>query len=179
MVESNGLSEIVGFCLLTSEDKENVSNMALTFKNYNPEWKKIKRIMADKDFTERNVFKEQFPDSQILIYIFYCLRSISRKLTCEKMKINSGDRIMVLEIIQSMVFAKNDTDYDEIHKKLEDTNMETVINYFNKNWHGIKTEWVVYFQSKFMNLSVIELLNVNNVRFSFSLLFYCYRKSNK
>lgn len=90
MVESNGLSEIVGFCLLTSEDKENVSNMALTFKNYNPEWKKIKRIMADKDFTERNVFKEQFPDSQILIYIFYCLRSISRKLTCEKMKINSG-----------------------------------------------------------------------------------------
>lgn len=41
MVDSNGLDEIVGFCLLTSEDKENVLNMALTFKNYNPKWKKI------------------------------------------------------------------------------------------------------------------------------------------
>lgn len=64
MVDSNGLREIVGFCLLTSEDKENVSNMALTFKNYNPEWKKNKCLMAFNDFTERNVFKEQFPDSQ-------------------------------------------------------------------------------------------------------------------
>lgn len=62
---------------------------------------------------------------------------------------------MVLEIIQSMVFAKNGTDYDEIHKKLEDTNIETVINYFKKNCHSIKTEWVVFLQSNLMILGII------------------------
>lgn len=94
VVDSNGLSEVVGFCLLTSEDKENVSDMASTFKKHNPDWNQIKCIMADKDFTERNVFKQQFPDSQILICIFHCLRSMSREITCEKMKINSGKKCL-------------------------------------------------------------------------------------
>lgn len=44
-------------------------------------------------------------------------------------------------------YAKNESNYDEIHQKLEDTNIKTVIDYFNKNWHGIRTEWVVHFQS--------------------------------
>eukprot|EP00102_Acyrthosiphon_pisum_P020606 XP_016657816.1 PREDICTED: zinc finger SWIM domain-containing protein 1-like [Acyrthosiphon pisum] len=152
VVDSNGLSEIVGFCLLTSEDQENVSDMASTFKKHNPQWKNIKCIMADKDFTERNVFKQQFPSSQILICIFHCLRSMSREITSEKMKINSEERAMCLEIIQSIVYAKNAIHYDEIHKKLEGTNIKSVIDYFNKNWHSIRIEWVIYFQSKFMTL---------------------------
>ncbi|XP_022161593.1 uncharacterized protein LOC111027507 [Myzus persicae] len=156
VVDSNGLSEIVGFCLLTSEDKENVTDMALTFKKHNPQWEHIKCIMADKDFTERNVFKQQFPDSQILICIFHCLRSMSHEITCEKMKINYEERLMCLEIIQDIVYAKNATHYDEIHKKLESTNINTVIDYFNKNWHGIITEWVIYFQSKFMTLGFLN-----------------------
>jgi hypothetical protein len=90
VVDSNGLSKIVGFCLLTSEDQENVSDMASTFKKHNHQWKNIKCIMADKDFTERTVFKQQFPGSQILICIFHCLRSMSREITSEKMKIISG-----------------------------------------------------------------------------------------
>jgi len=92
-VDSNGQSEIVGFCLLTSEDLENVENMAITFKKFNPAWENVKCIMADKDFTERNVFKKQFPSTQILICIFHCLRSMSREITCEKLNITSGKKI--------------------------------------------------------------------------------------
>lgn len=91
MVDSNGQSEIVGFCLLTSEDLETVSNMATTFKSFNPIWKNIKCIMADKDFTEHNEFKNQFASTKILICIFHCLRSMSREITCEKMNITSGN----------------------------------------------------------------------------------------
>ncbi|KAF0721174.1 Zinc finger SWIM domain-containing protein 3 [Aphis craccivora] len=89
VVDSNGQSEIVGFCLLTSEDLETVSNMATTFKSFNPIWKNIKCIMADKDFTEHNEFKNQFASTKILICIFHCLRSMSREITCEKMNITS------------------------------------------------------------------------------------------
>lgn len=77
------------------------------------------------------------------------------------------ERLMCLEIIQDIVYAKNATHYDEIHKKLESTNINTVIDYFNKNWHGIITEWVIYFQSKFMTLGII-VLYVNTIRFGFS-----------
>jgi len=64
VVDSNGQSEVVGFCLLTSEDSENVTNMASTFQKWNPAWKSTKCIMADKDFVERNVFKNKFTDAQ-------------------------------------------------------------------------------------------------------------------
>lgn len=92
VVDSNGQSEIVGFCLLTSEDSENVSNMASTFQKWNPAWKSTKCIMADKDFVERNVFKNKFTDAHILICIFHCLRSMSREITTEKMNITSGNQ---------------------------------------------------------------------------------------
>jgi len=64
--------------------------MASVFKSHNPSWKNIKCIMADKDFTERNVFKDQFPQAQILIRIFHCMRSFSREITTEKMNITLG-----------------------------------------------------------------------------------------
>jgi len=64
---------------------------------------------------------------------------------------------MCLDIIKSIVYAKSEKNYDEIHKKLELTNIKTVIDYFNKNWHSIRIEWVVYFQSKFMTLGIILL----------------------
>jgi len=67
------------------------------------------------------------------------------------------ERLMCLEIIQSIVYAKNEINYDEIRQKHEDTNIKMVIDYFNKNWHGIRTEWVVHFQSKFMTLGIILL----------------------
>jgi hypothetical protein len=74
---------------------------------------------------------------------------------------------MCLETIQSIVYAKNAIHYDEIHKKLEGTNIKSVIDYFNKNWHGIRIEWVIYFQSKFMTLGVF-FLYVNTVKLGFS-----------
>lgn len=92
-MNSNGQSEIVGFCLLTSEDLENVANMDITFKQFNPAWENIKCIMAYKVFTEWNIFKNQFPSTQILICIFHWLRSISREITCEKMNITLGKKI--------------------------------------------------------------------------------------
>jgi len=90
VVDSNGQSEVVGYCILTSEDLETVTHMASVFKQHNPRWTEIKCIMADKDFTERNVFREQFPQSKILICIFHCMRSFSREITVEKMKITTG-----------------------------------------------------------------------------------------
>jgi len=96
VVDSNGQSEVVGYCILTSEDLETVTHMASVFKQHNPNWTNIKCIMADKDFTERNVFREQFPQSKILICIFHCMRSFSREITTEKMNITTGFTLNIM-----------------------------------------------------------------------------------
>jgi len=57
-------------------------------------------------------------------------------------------------LAQEMVYAKNEADYNRIHGQLKDTKIASVIKYFEKNWHTIKEEWVVYFQSKYMTLGI-------------------------
>jgi len=57
-------------------------------------------------------------------------------------------------LAQEMVYAKNEVDYQRIYGQLKDTNITSVVDYFEKNWHPIKDEWVVYFQSKYMTLGI-------------------------
>jgi len=53
-----------------------------------------------------------------------------------------------------MVYAKNEEDYNRIYGQLKDTKIKSVIDYFEKNWHTINDEWVIYFQSKYMTLGI-------------------------
>ena len=39
--------------------------------------------MSDKDITERNIMKEQFPQANLLICFFDTLRTFRRENTCE------------------------------------------------------------------------------------------------
>jgi len=65
-----------------------------------------------------------------------------------------GQRMFCLKLAQEMVYAKNKKDYDRIYEELKDTEITSVVKYFEKNWHQIKHEWVVYFQSKYMTLDI-------------------------
>lgn len=61
-----------------------------------------------------------------------------------------------------MVFSKNEIDYEKIYKTFKDTQINTctVLNFFDKNWHVIRTEWVVYFQSKYITLGKLFIFNI-------------------
>ena len=49
---------------------------------------------------------------------------------------------MVLEIVQKMAYAATETEYSELYQELNQTKLNSVIEYFNANWHSIRKEWV-------------------------------------
>lgn len=106
VVDGNGESEIVGLMLVADEQQDTVKQMMTYFKAYNPSWTKINCIMADKDMTERQVLKEEIPQAGLLICLFHTMHSFRREVTTEKMGISNEERIQVLEILQSMAYAK-------------------------------------------------------------------------
>ena len=108
--------------------------------------------MADKDFVERDVLKEKFPDTKVLICLFHVLKTFCREFTVEKLGITIAERNLVLEILQKMVYAKNEDEYSVLHSELVETNLKSVTEYFNTNWHPIKEEW-------------LECLKSNNITF--------------
>jgi len=63
-----------------------------------------------------------------------------------------GERTLCLQILQKIVFSKSADEYELHYDKLKETKIYSVLQYFDKNWHPIKNEWVVCFQSKFMTL---------------------------
>ena len=140
--DGNGESHIVAVWLITSEDAANIKEMTKIFQRHNEEWCKTVTIMADKDFTERNIFLQQFPQAYLLICLFHVLKTFRREITSEKVGITAAERYMVLEIMQRMAYSTSEEMYMKCYEELKETKLTKVIEYFNSNWHEIRTQWV-------------------------------------
>ena len=78
-----GESEIIAFFIVTDETKETLSFMLDVFLEVNGSTIfKTTCIMSDKDMTARDLFKEKFPNSSLLICLFHSLKSFGREITC-------------------------------------------------------------------------------------------------
>lgn len=141
VVDGNGESEIVALWIVASEDRISIKNMVQIFKRYNPTDRTV-CIMSDKDMTERDVLSEEIPNALLQICLFHTLRTFKREISMEKLHITSDQRQITLEIITKLVYSKNETEYQQHYQELIDTKLKPVIDYFNKNWHGIRAEWV-------------------------------------
>ena len=117
--DSNGQSDIVGVCLLVCEDAESIKWMINTFKKCNSEWQRIRVVMADKDIQERDVIKQCLPNASVLICLFHTLRSFRREISCEKLGISSGQRMLSLEIVQKLAYASSEAEYDTLYAQLQ------------------------------------------------------------
>jgi len=92
--------------------------------------------MSDRDFTERNVLLEEFPDTKLLIYLYHVLRTFRRE------GVIAAERLHVLIILQRMPCATNEETYFEAYEELQQTILKAVQEHFNDNWHEIRDEWV-------------------------------------
>ena len=92
VIDGNGQSEIVSVFLTALETKAAITDMMKAFKLANPSWSKVGVVITDKDFTERAVFNEQFPEASLHICLFHALRSFHREVTCDKLGIRPGER---------------------------------------------------------------------------------------
>ena len=94
--------------------------------------------MSDKDFTERTVFLTEFPQASLLICLFHTLRSIRQEVICEKLGLHPGDCDNALEILTKLTYSKSETEYLENYECLLKSGLQSVIDYYNDNWHPIR-----------------------------------------
>jgi len=143
MVEDgNGQSEVVALGLMTNEEKETLHWFFETFKRLNDRSTDTRLYMTDKDMVERKVIKEVFPDVNLAICLFHVLRTFNREITCEKQNINSVQRDQLKKIFEDMCYARSEDEYNSLFIRLKSEAPASVFDYFLKNWHTIKNEWV-------------------------------------
>ena len=140
--DGNGESEVVAIWIVVNEDASSIKKMVNLFKLHNKNWHKTTTIMSDKDFVEREVFKEEFPDAHLHICLFHVLRTFRREITSGKLGITQSERTLVLELLQKMAYATGEDQYLQFYDQLKGTNIKSVLEYFDTNWHCIRQQWV-------------------------------------
>lgn len=163
--DSNGNSEIVSVCLLVNEDLESLKWMIETFKQNNSKWVDIRIVMSDKDIKEREVFANCLPNARLLICLFHTLRSFRREISSDRLGIKKSERIFCLEQIQKMVYATTDEEYDQLYQSFKESVLQEVLEYFDKNWHPIRHEWVLGIKARsgsFLNNTNNRLESINS-----------------
>ena len=102
-------------------------------------------IMADKDKTERQ--KTSLSSDLSLP----CTPIFQTRDHHEKLKIFSDQRLFALGLLQKIAFARSAEAYDQLYEELQESDMPSVLAYFNTNRHGLKEEWVEAFKSMHKN----------------------------
>ena len=113
-----------------------------TYKARNSRWIDVKTVITDKDMTERLVFKSCLPSVNLQICLYHTLRTFSREVTMEKMKVPSTERTTALHPIEKLAYSQSREDYDNKYAELMSKVPASIATYYNSNWHSISDEWV-------------------------------------
>lgn len=141
--DGNGESEIVAVGLFGVEDGDTLRWFFNVFKELNKSWNSVKITMADKDLKERRIVTELLPQSSLHICAFHTLQTFRREISVQKLGITKPAQETALDILQHMVYAKDDDEYQRLHETLKSSSPKAVLDYFESNWHGIHQEWVM------------------------------------
>ena len=151
-IDGNGETQPVASFLVENEDEESIRCMMQLFKKGNPNWCKIEVFITDKDMTERNVIKSEIAQVHLQICLFHVMRTFHREVTMEKMGITSTERDTIKSQIKECAYSYSDDIYDERYSQLMEVCNDKVKDYYNKNWHPIKDQWVEGLKSRQLNL---------------------------
>lgn len=158
VMDSNGETEIVSLYICSKESERTIGPMLDEFKKFNDNWTKTKVIIGDKDFADRAVYQQKFPNANLQICLFHVLLAFHREITTQKRNITNAQRISALEVITRLVYSESAHAYDLAYEELRSLNLEQVSKYYDENWHAIRQEWTTHGRNTHANY----MNNTNN-----------------
>lgn len=154
--DGNGITHIVAVAILTQENNETMQYFFAKFKECSRNWMAIKSIMADKDLNKL-LLNLNFPNANVFMCAFQAMRTFKKEISTTKLDITSAQRQIALEIIEKMVYCKNSSQYNVFYNELLNSCCNSVIEYFNNNWHSNKDEWML--GPKFRHYNFLNAVN--------------------
>lgn len=100
--------------------------------------------MSDKDFTERRVFTEEFPNAVLQICLFHILQSLiffAVRLLVINGHSTRKERTCTRNFDEIGLFKIRMWDNEHYQSSLQ-SDLTGVISYHNAHWHKIRDEWV-------------------------------------
>lgn len=121
VIDGNAESQIAGFFVVKAENTAMFNVLFEHFKDENPKHTDIRVILTDKHGANRNVIQQQFPNVSHHLCIFHVGQNFEREITTRKRGITSDQRKVCLEIVNRMIYARDQQKFDDLYTALMDT----------------------------------------------------------
>ncbi|XP_078392201.1 zinc finger SWIM domain-containing protein 1-like isoform X1 [Cetorhinus maximus] len=146
VIDGNGESDLVCLWFAQNEERETIKQLLRIFKQKNPAAERIQTVMCSGRPYRGEVVSEVLPHSKLVTCLFHTLRTFRADVTTDKLHVTVGQRNLLLEILHNMCYAASAEEYDLLYHQLLDTNTQRAIDYFHKNWHESRSQWVEGFK---------------------------------
>lgn len=101
-LDSNGNGRAAGYCLLRDEQKSTVRKAVTAFSDAHPcAPESVRTVIVDKDYNERSVIAEVFPDAVIHICLSHTLQIFKRNTVSEP------NRDEVRDLLEKMAYSNS------------------------------------------------------------------------
>lgn len=134
--DGSGLSHVVAYAFVSSEQQHVVTRLLQTFVQENPAAEDTKVVVVDKDFTEVNAVKAAFPGSPV---VQLCEFHVKRAFQTAAAQIGKSpeERERLLTSFCEMLHAPTPSTYNEAKEEFDRYASAEAASYFTKNWGGI------------------------------------------
>src|SRR5262249_35552106 len=94
-----------------SESYTSIGAMVDAFQYFNRAWTQTKVMLGDKDFADRGIYIEKYPNAVLQICLYHVLVTFSREITTTKRKITIQQRETVLQILKRIAYSTSEESY--------------------------------------------------------------------
>ena len=108
-----------------------------SFKECNPTWSIVTVIIINKDFTEWEILKVEFPNATILFCQFHVIKCFFKKVC--NFEILKDDRDEIQDILCQLIHASDESVYSSLKEDLFQIVCEDFKKYFLKNWDSCQS----------------------------------------
>ncbi|KAE8991594.1 hypothetical protein PF011_g17889 [Phytophthora fragariae] len=139
-----GRGQYVQHALVIAEEKPNLAIAVVTFNKNNPAWTKIRVVMTDKAFHEKDGLADAWPKARQLLCKWHVETWLKKQ--CSRLGgVGMLETKQLKDIMKGLVNAESQQEYDDLKVAFLSTVRDDVDNLLNKSfmthWDTTTEEW--------------------------------------
>nr|XP_034980089.1 zinc finger SWIM domain-containing protein 3 [Zootoca vivipara] len=143
LVESKErVGKLVHLAILKEDTQENTRKMFSVFKEFNPEWQKVKVVFMDVSFLHRASLQELFPSAQVLLSVYHTVLLLEKKLKESHASFSFKHNFKLA--LREAVFSTSTSNLDALSQQVRHLVDQDLYKYLQTNWFSCEMLWYMH-----------------------------------